>query len=142
MVNRPLTTKQRGYLEGVLQGLSGVKACMKAGYKDKHNNLANMAHVNSRNQYIKAELDKRRAKLEIKTEVTVELQQKEHTRLAVLSESKGDLATATRNVELRGKTIGAYIDKSLSLNLAVGRRPLDAKEAIEHSRKRIESISS
>jgi hypothetical protein len=137
----PLTTKQKGYLEGILQGLSGVKACMAAGYKDLNNNLANMAHTNSRNQYIKIELVKRRAEIEIKTDVTVELQQKEHTRLAIKAEAADDLATATRNIELRGKTIGAYIDKSINLNADLGRRPPDTKEAIERSRKRIESIS-
>ena len=66
-----LTTKQRGYLEGIRQGLSGVQACAKAGYKGNSNTLAQRAHELVSNSKIKAVIDERNAKIEAETEYTV-----------------------------------------------------------------------
>ena len=128
MADRPLTTKQKIYIEGILQGLSGVRACMKAGYKGCESTLANVASQNYKKLYIKAEIAKRRAEIEAKTDINVLYIQKEHERLARLAEGKMDLATATRNKELLGKTLGAYIDKSLVVQVNTGRRPPDIGE--------------
>jgi len=55
------------------------------------------------------------------TALSIERIQREHMRLQTAAEEKGDLATATRNLEDLGKTIAAYEDKvqtvqGLSLN--------------------------
>ena len=126
--NRPLTTKQKIFSEGILQGLSGVKAAMKAGYKGNENVLAMVASRNIRKDKIKAEITSRRAEIEAQTDINVLYIQKEHERLARLAEGKMDLATATRNKELLGKTLGAYIDKSLTIQVQTGRRPPDIGE--------------
>ena len=59
--------------------------------------------------------------LQHKTALSIEHIQNEHQRLQSIAETKGDLATATRNLEDLGKTIAAYEDKvqtvqGLSLN--------------------------
>ncbi len=68
MTDRPLTTKQATYLEGILQGLSGVKACMKAGYSGNSNTLAQRAHELVSNSKVKEAIEVRKAEIKAKTE--------------------------------------------------------------------------
>ncbi len=142
MSDRPLTIKQKTYVEGILQGLSGVKACMAAGYKGSETTLANVATQNYRKLYIKAEIDRRRAELEAKTDYDTEYLRKEHRRYADLAEKKADYATATRNIELIGKTFGAYIDKSVNLDLDIGRRPPDMAEVRRKNKLLMDAIDA
>jgi phage terminase small subunit len=137
----PQTVKQTGFIEAILRGLSGVKAAKAAGYKGNDTTLAAVAYENLRKPHIKAAILKRKAEIEVTTELTVEYIQREHERLARLAEEKLDLATATRNKELAGKTIAAYIDKKVTLNMDAGRRPPDRKavESSEAKRKAIDN---
>ena len=93
---------------------------LKAGYKKSY--ITRFASI-LRNKPSFIEV-KRRATQELqhKTALTIEFIQSEHQRLQSAAEDKGDLATATRNLENLGKTIAAYEDKvqhtdgGLSLN--------------------------
>ena len=69
--DRPLTVKQEAFAEGILQGLSGVQAAMKAGYKGNSNVLAQIAHKTVRNGKGKGEIDRRMAELEAETDYNV-----------------------------------------------------------------------
>ena len=60
--------------------------------------------------------------------ITIQSIQKEHARIAKLAESKGDLATATRNIELVGKTIGCYTDNT-NIHTTDDNAPRPAEEA-------------
>lgn len=81
---------------------------------------------------VKQAMAKEMQELAEKTAITIKLQQQRHARLARLAEEKGDLATATRNEELIGKTIGAYIDRTQQDNEQV--RELSETETRELKR--------
>jgi len=63
----------------------------------------------------------------------------EHLDLLAESKLKGDLVVATRNVELLGKTVGAYIDRTVETLAYVGQRPGDAIKTSEAKRKAFEA---
>lgn len=90
--------------------------------------------------YIVEAISKYKAQNKAEKEYNTLYIQEEHERLAELAEGKHDYATATRNKELLGKTFGAYIDRSLNINVDVGRRPPDAEAARQRSQDRIKAI--
>ena len=89
---------------------NGEQSAKKARYKGNSNTLRQMAHKLVTNGNIIAEKHRIQAISEQEWKISIENQQAEHRRLAKLAEDKGDLTTATRNIELIGKTIGAYQD--------------------------------
>jgi phage terminase small subunit len=97
-------------------------AYVRAGYAPKAANV-NSAMLMAKHS-IKGEITRLKAELSEKTAITIEDCQKEHRRLQALAEAKGDLTTATRNLELQYKTIGAYVDRQdnrtagLSINIS------------------------
>lgn len=112
-VNKRRTTKQQAWIEAILTGLNPTDAARIAKYAPGTESQRGCENVTNRN--LIAEIDRRRAKVSTITGVTIEGQQREHTRLARLAEEKGDLTTATRNQELIGKTIAAYADKNINI---------------------------
>lgn len=86
------------------------KALLDAGYSESYSEHNGLKLFD--NDRVKAEIAKIMAETAKNTQITVEYIQSEHQRLALLAEAKGDLPTATRNKELTGKTIAAYIDRS------------------------------
>lgn len=69
--DRPLTTKQRIFTEGILRGLTGIQACIEAGYKGDKHQLSVVSAQNLGKLSIKKVIDGRRAELAKKTEFTV-----------------------------------------------------------------------
>jgi len=106
-----LTWKQQRFIdEYITNNGNATLAARLAGYNGSDNYLAVVGGQNLRKYHIKAAIDEKKAELSKKSELTILSQQQAHARLARLAEEKGDLATATRNIELIGKTIGAYAD--------------------------------
>jgi hypothetical protein len=84
-------------------------AMAAAGYKKSYiQRKGAIIKVSEDFQRIKEHTEK---KFAAKTALNIEHIQNEHSRLQQLAELKGDLATATRNLEDLGKTIAAYEEK-------------------------------
>ncbi len=114
-MTRKLTFKQERFKEALIKGETPINAARIAGYAGNNNVLSQIAHKMVSNGKIIIAVAKRRAQLQAKTDITVSYLQKEHQRLKVKAEGKGDLTTATRNLELAGKTIAAYADKNITI---------------------------
>lgn len=113
MANSTLTTKQDRFCEEYLKDSNAAQAAIRAGYSV--NSAAAIGCQNLIKVNIKAEIETKRAELSKRIGVTIAGQQAEHARLARKAEEKGDLTTATRNIELIGKTIAAYADKNINI---------------------------
>lgn len=83
---------------------------------------------------IKQAIEQKRRLMEQAEHVDANFVKGEHLRLLRLSEEKGDLPTATRNVEGLGKSVGAY--KGVREDyLFLGHRPEDAIQVSEDKRR-------
>ena len=67
--------------------------------------------------------------------------EQEYEEARVIAKKKHDASAMASATTGKAKLYGYHITTNLNIDANTGRRPLDAKEAIEHSRKRIESIS-
>ena len=138
---RELTYKQQSFVEYYIEcNGNGTEAARKAGYKGNDKVLEVQGSRLLLNAMIKAQIEGKKAELSKKTEVTVSTQQDLHRNLMQFALDKGDLATATRNAELLGKTVGIYTDK-LAVSADKGQIPpeCDVDNAVEQSRKRVAS---
>ena len=103
-----ITTKQIHFAR--IYARSGMKSesAEKAGYSanSARTQAARLLH----NDAVCAEIDKELNKIRRESLKEIEDLRIEHRRIAVLAELKGDLATATRNIEDIGKTYAAYTD--------------------------------
>lgn len=63
MTDRPLTTKQRIFTDGIVKGLTGIQAAIEAGYKGSGNVLMAIASQNLRKLKIKKAIDSFRAEI-------------------------------------------------------------------------------
>jgi hypothetical protein len=70
--NRQLTNKQFSFSENIIAGCTGIEAARKAGYKGNDNCLYVIASDNLRKPKIRARILEHRARIEAKTELTVE----------------------------------------------------------------------
>ena len=61
MADRPLTTKQKAFVEHYLQSFNGTDAARQAKYKGNDNVLAVVAHANIRKPKIRAAIEQRLA---------------------------------------------------------------------------------
>lgn len=131
-----LTSKHNSFIENFCNPASEtfnnrIKSMIKAGYS------INYARHRSRylleNSLIGEAIRAYKDRMVEKQLITIELQQNKHARLAKLAEAKGDFATATRNEELIGRTIGAYVDRSQTEQLP-GQKKLSDKEEAEAQR--------
>lgn len=116
-MKRLLTAKQRCAMENYLNPASDTfnnltQSMIEANYTPKYADHRGWEMVGK--DHIKAFMVDYKAELHKNQAITIELQQQKHQRLALLAEAKGDLATATRNQELIGKTIGAYADRVIT----------------------------
>ena len=126
---RPLTIKQKRFIENILVDGNGTKAAIDAGYSAK--TAKEIASENLTKPTIKAEIDKRIAQIENKTELSIKTCQAEHDELKALAIAKGDLACATSNVVAKYKTIGAYIDNISNSMPAQDLQQITDEERIE-----------
>lgn len=139
---RPLTGKQVAWLNDYLiNGFNATEAAKNAGYKGGYRQLQVQGSYNLSNHIIKAELVRIQAETSVETGVTIATQQELHKRLMKAAEDKGDLATATRNAELIGRTVGIYMDK-LAISPDKGYMPPDELErGLAISRARTDSYT-
>jgi len=110
-----MTLKQKRFVENILAGENGTNAVKKAGYGRKNKIITDktaqvIASENLSKPIIKAEINKRMAKIEEKTGITIKYIQDEHLRLMALCEENRDRTNLTTNLVSLGKTIGAYQD--------------------------------
>jgi len=136
-MKRPLTTKQSRFCEEYMVDNNATQAAIRAGYSAR--TAHHMVHRLLANVGIKAGIMKLRAKIRAKNEITIEYLRQEHERLKAKAEAKGDLATATRNMELVGKTIGGYSEVIEDKRDDVPKDP-DARKA--YYQERIELIEA
>lgn len=128
----------QAYCNNGFDKTKGLKAIKNSDgsqfYSDSY--CQTLGHRIYNNIKIKAEIDKIIAQSQRDTGVTIALQQVEHQRLAKLAEDKGDLPTATRNIELLGKTIGAYTENIHTTT----ERQKELTEAEEEEARRLANI--
>lgn len=141
---RKLTVKQQAWVEAMLTGVTPTEAARLAKYPV--NQAKYRGHENTTKSYLMVKINARRAEIAKQTQITVGYIQAEHQRLAVKAEEKGDLPTATRNKELAGKTIGAYIDRTQTeplapVELTDEERVKLEEQAAELTKPRIKRIS-
>jgi phage terminase small subunit len=122
-----MTIKQKKYIEAKLRGDNGTQAAIKAGYSPK--SARKIASENQTKPDIISEIDKGIARIEAKTNITIEFIQKEHARIQLLAEEKGDISTANACLTAIGKTIGAYRDNLTTDNTT--RQELNAMQQQE-----------
>jgi phage terminase small subunit len=108
MKERRLTTKQKAFVENRLEGMNGVQAAREAGYKGSYNVLNAVAVENLQKPAIKAEIAKRTAEIERKTEYNIE-KWKQDT-LSDIEGAKGDKqwGAVAASRRLLGMNIGAF----------------------------------
>lgn len=116
---RRLNQKQQLFLKVYLKTANPIVAYKQAGYKDNGGKqpdkwLRHKASHALNSPSIKAALakiDKAKADQAVERDAcTIDYIRSEHMRLATLAEAKHDLGVATRNLELLGRTVGAYVD--------------------------------
>ena len=141
-----MSPKSKKFVEAILSGENGVNAIKKAGYgkKDKeltYNTAGVMANEYLKKPKIKAEIDKRMAEIEAKTDITVKFIQDRHLKIFDLAIEKGDLASANAALTGAGKTIAAYADKSYNLDV-IEHNPQSLMNEEDILRKRLAMIEA
>jgi len=111
---RELTNRQKRFIQEYRIDSNATQAAIRAGYEKKSARVS--GHNCITNYNIKQAIAKERQVFAEKTGITVAYIQSEHQRLAALAEAKGDVGVATRNKELLGKTIGAYMEKQVIID--------------------------
>jgi len=134
-----LTAKQQAFIECYCNPMSKtfnnqLNSALAAGYA-RNTGLSACQNILD-NHRVKQAMKAYKADLYSIQAITNEYIQQEHERLALLAELKGDLATATRNKELLGKTIAAYVEKH-QIEAYPGRRPPDA---VQDSKDRLKAF--
>lgn len=105
-----LTNKQQAFVNEYIKDWNASAAYLRAGYANSGGYKINALKLLYKD-YVQQAIEAKKAELQEKTAITIAYIQAEHERLARLAEQKGDLATATRNKELAGKTVGAYVER-------------------------------
>ena len=106
MKDRPLTQKQFIYAEGILKGLTGIQAAMKAGYKGNEITLANVSSENLKKTYIKNYIDSKRREISKRTAITVEYLQNKLVETAKEAAEAGRYGAVVSAYTTLLKTIG------------------------------------
>lgn len=96
-------------------GFKKSEALVSVGYKENYAK-SNCAHKVYNNPLVKQSIAKLQANQTLKTSVTVENIVKELDSTIELALAKNDLNTVARCIELKGKTIGAFADKTISID--------------------------
>ena len=126
MAKAQLNARQRKFVEEYANSLNGTEAARQAGYaakrKDKgspkaDNILAAQAWENLRKPKIKAAAEAEIARLKLK--ITPERVQERLDTISRTAESAGQFGPAVRAEELLGKSIGMWIDQSVTLSGAL-----------------------
>lgn len=136
-----LTTKAKLYVAEYVQHGNTLKAYRNAGYArgkqeadlERHKAAAYQIRKGKHVRQALVEHADHRADLaQAKKDYALDWIVSEHERLMGLAEVKGDLAVATRNLELIGRTRGAYAD--VVVGDVVARREYSEAEEIEGRR--------
>lgn len=110
MKKRGLTAKQARFVEEYLRDSNGTQAAARAGFSRK--SAARQAVDLLHNPHVRAQIEKRQAKIQEQTGDTVERiirELQEHRERAM---EIGDLGAANRAVELRGKHLKMFADRT------------------------------
>lgn len=129
MAAKALNPKQQRFVAEYLKDLNATQAYIRAGYSEK--GAAQGAERLLRNVEVRAAIAEGQAKLAGKLEITAEkvLLDLEEVRKKALGE--GQFAPAVRAIELCGKHIGMFIDRTesnVTLNNAIDRPPHETRE--------------
>jgi phage terminase small subunit len=110
MSPRDLTPKQQRFVAEYLKDLNATQAAIRAGYSATNADVTGPRLLG--NVGIAAEIQKRQDKIAGKLELTAEkvLQDLEEVRAKALE--GGQYAPAVRAIELRGKHIGMFVERS------------------------------
>ena len=118
---KKLSEKQKAFCREYLKDYNATQAYIRAGYTNsKHSHI--YAYKLLQSIYIQQKLQELTAKQAEKAEITVEWVIQElkqlYTRCQSSLTSKGAIAGATKQLELLGKHIGMWIDRSeLTINI-------------------------
>lgn len=131
-----LTAKQASFVEYFCNPNSEsfnnlVQSMTRANYSENYANHRSRCLLD--NVVVIAGMKDYKSRIAGEQAITVEYIQSEHQRLATLAESEGDISVATRNKELLGKTVAAYIDKTQTEQLPQ-QKQLATKEQEEANR--------
>jgi phage terminase small subunit len=110
-----LSHLQRAFVyEYLKNGQNASQAYLAAGYAQgkRPTHTSALACRLLKNDSIRAAIARRAEEAEKASTITLDYVREEHKRLAGIAEAKGDLASATRNLELTGRTIAAYTDRT------------------------------
>jgi len=140
MKDRPLTQKQFIYAEGILKGLTGIQAAMKAGYKGNEITLANVSSENLKKTYIKNYIDSKRREISKRTAITVEYLQNKLVETAKEAAEAGRYGAVVSAYTTLLKTIGGLQADRLPAENLIG-KALDAKKQ-EDINKALELVYS
>lgn len=133
--DRPLNSRQEEFCKRLAEAeVSGdvnyTYIATLCGYSEK--SACDQAIILKKNPRVVQRVSEIRSRLirekAEQTAVTIALVRSEHTRLAAVAEAEGDLSTATRNIELLGRTIGAYRD-ALDVDITATRTYSDEERA-------------
>lgn len=136
-----MNPKQKAFFTSFIQDGNALKAYQDAGYVENRDGvpqawLQRRAYSVLRGKAVRLailEHEEQRARLdEAKRDYALDWIVSEHERLMQVAEEKGDLAVATRNLELIGRTRGVYSD-SVVVDVAQ-RREYSEAEKIEAAR--------
>jgi phage terminase small subunit len=109
---RPLTMKQRLFVEEYIQNNgNGTQAAIKAGYKGDEYNVKAIASRNLTKSNIKALIDKKKAEIAEKYEITRDNQVKKLERVIELAEEKGDMANVVAAIREENRLAGLITEK-------------------------------
>lgn len=118
--------------EYLTNGFNKVNALISAGYAVNYAKNKGLRLFDK--DSVKDEIARLQAKTELKTDITVESIQKELEELRQKAAEKGDLSTAARCIELKGKTIAAFTDNlNSSQTIATKEITEDEREILEEA---------
>lgn len=115
MASAKLNRKQKRFIEEYAQNLNGAEAARKAGYSPK--TAKNIASENLAKPHLKAAAEAQIAALRVK--ITPERVQRRLDEISTEAQSSGQFGPAVRAEELLGKSIGMWIDQSVTLSGAL-----------------------
>ena len=109
-MDRPLTNKQVKYVAAVVRGLTGIQACMEAGYKGDEHQLSVVSAQNLGKLRIKEAIDEFRAEIkrECKDKIAQLVEDWQELRLRCKGGVHGDRSTEARCLENISKHYGFF----------------------------------
>ena len=120
MAVKLLTPKQQSFCREYIKDFNASQSALRAGYsKNRHKEIGyQLLHKNTLQAFLATLMDKQAEKAEITVEWVIQELKQLYTRCQSSLTSKGAIAGATKQLELLGKHIGMWIDRSeLTINI-------------------------